>query len=231
VPYELLCYLTITVLAFLGLKRWQWLAPALALVSTIGFVIVIGARHSWNSSAIFPAAVDWHRGVLLLWAYLWGVALYLYRDKVPWSWPLMMISVAVSAGALFVGGFLECLAPASLAYVTVFIGLTNAKRLKIVDGADYSYGFFLYHWVILQTVVNFAPHVWWATILIGFPIVIAFAAFSWHLVEKPALGLRHTIMSADKGAPNPALFLSGGIAAALLGFVICFKLYPLIVPR
>jgi peptidoglycan/LPS O-acetylase OafA/YrhL len=74
----------------------------------------------------------------------------------------------------------------------VFFGLTNPRKSGFLNGADYSYGIFLYGFVIQQTFMALAPwgRHWWINIAFAVPAATAVAAISWHVVEKPALALR-----------------------------------------
>ena len=124
-------------------------------------------------------------------SFLAGVLINLYRDRIAWrlSWGLAAwrpawccsICPLENGSAVF-----------PLAYATVFFGLTNAPKTGVLRGADYSYGIFLYGFAIQQTFVALAPwgRHWWINIAFCVPAATAVAALSWHLVEKPALGLR-----------------------------------------
>ncbi|MGB8900721.1 MAG: acyltransferase, partial [Methylocella sp.] len=76
-----------------------------------------------------------------------------------------------------------------MTYVTVYLGLTNFKRLSVIRGADYSYGIYLYSFVIQQLFVYLAAPqspFWWINAMVCVPLSALVAAFSWHFVEKPA---------------------------------------------
>jgi peptidoglycan/LPS O-acetylase OafA/YrhL len=112
------------------------------------------------------------------------------KDIVPWSGRLAIIS-ALTLFLLFEipGGDYLCAIPA--AYLTVYIGLLNPRKIWFLRGADYSYGIYLYGFVVQQTVEQFgwARH-WWLNMPLSLAGAAMFAALSWHLVEKPALKLR-----------------------------------------
>jgi peptidoglycan/LPS O-acetylase OafA/YrhL len=90
-------------------------------------------------------------------------------------------------------------APLPVAYLTVFLGLTNPARIKLLDTGDYSYGIFLYGFPIEQSVVatGFFPRSGLVTLLVSVPIIVLFAAFSWHLCEKWMLKLRRYRSNID----------------------------------
>lgn len=81
------------------------------------------------------------------------------------------------------------------AYFTISLGLMNPYKLLILRGADYSYGIFLYGFVIQQVLMEMVPEArtWWLNILLSVPCAAAVAAVSWHIVEKPALRLKRFI--------------------------------------
>ncbi len=79
----------------------------------------------------------------------------------------------------------------ALVYLTVFIGLTPITRLPLYHRGDYSYGIYLYHWPFMQALVALFPGISAAALFcLTIPTSTAVAAFSWHLIEKPILGLR-----------------------------------------
>ncbi|MGY8705634.1 hypothetical protein RAD16_07795 [Bradyrhizobium sp. 18BD] len=79
-----------------------------------------------------------------------------------------------------------------LAYITVFLGLTPLPKLGILGTGDYSYGVYLYSCPIQQSVNWLLPDIRSNTFNFVTSLVLTalFAAFSWHFIEKPALGLR-----------------------------------------
>ena len=85
-----------------------------------------------------------------------------------------------------------------VAYMTVWLGLRNPPKLKILLSGDYSYGMYLYGFVIQQCIMYFfkeqigSMFLLFITGLLGASV---FAVFSWHVIEKPTLGLKRVISS------------------------------------
>jgi peptidoglycan/LPS O-acetylase OafA/YrhL len=208
IPYELRCYVLLTALALLGaVKR-----PAMLLAATLGYM----AWGITDTILHYPFYLTYTAGPapawLLLASFLCGVLIYLYRERIPWSWPLGAASLAAALVLYDIPAGHYAAVPL-VAYATVFFGLTNAPKTGFLKGADYSYGIYLYGSIVQQTFMALAPwgRHWWINIAVTVPAATAVAALSWHLVEKPALGLRKPLMRLEawwlarpKAAAEPA---------------------------
>jgi len=191
VPFELLCYVAIVVLALLGLRRRRVLAPLSVVLLTAAYTVLkVYQAHG------FPAPIIGRvSGLFLLVSFLSGVGLFLYGDRVPWSARLCAASGLIAAALLSVVPNGDYIMAPFAAYFTISLGLTNPRKLGILRGADYSYGIFLYGFVIQQLLMALMPsaRLWWLNILLSVPCAALFAAASWHFVEKPALKLKRLI--------------------------------------
>ena len=116
----------------------------------------------------------------------------------PWSrtWGLLALALGVILLALPLGRFAGF---APLAYATVCLGLTNPPKVAILRSGDYSYGIYVYAYPVQQVFASLGPwaHHWWLNILVCVPASTMVAAVSWHLVEKPALGLRKPLKALE----------------------------------
>ena len=202
VPFELLCYISIAGLALIGVARRHWLAPVSAVVLTLGYAAV----KFYAAGGFPPVIVGRVSGMFLLVSFLFGVALYLYHDRVPWSRGLCIASGVIAGLLVSVVPNGDYIAAPFAAYFTVSLGLTNPFKLAILRGADYSYGIFLYGFVIQQMLMQLLPEarVWWVNILLSVPAAALFAALSWHFVEKPALRLKRFIPDRLGRRPVPS---------------------------
>jgi peptidoglycan/LPS O-acetylase OafA/YrhL len=77
-------------------------------------------------------------------------------------------------------------------YATVFLGVTNATRNRMLLSGDYSYGIYLYGFPIQQAFAHLWPGLNAATCA-AIVVTIGFAAGSWWLIERPALEIRKLI--------------------------------------
>jgi peptidoglycan/LPS O-acetylase OafA/YrhL len=177
IPYELGCYLALVGLAVAGVYRRR----TVFLVSTLAAILML---QSW-----FPAA-DYRHGLAVP-SFLAGIALHLYRDRVPWSPWLFLLSLLAMAAAAGVPHMMRVL-PIPLAYATVFLGTLDPKRVWPVNAGDYSYGLYLYGFPMAQALIATVPaaRVWSGNFALTTLAAGGLAFLSWHLVEKTCLGLK-----------------------------------------
>jgi peptidoglycan/LPS O-acetylase OafA/YrhL len=201
IPFELKCYMTISVIAIIGLVRKKF--AFLALVVLLNAIIFV--HHSFIASNPFGHRVDEAhvQGVILVLDFLYGIAFYLFRSSVIWSkWLFVPAVISILfLSSLPVAFWGDYLTPLLVAYATVYLGLLQPQRLKIVSSGDYSYGLYLYGFPVQQALIaTLGPGLlhWY----INFPASLAIAAViavgSWHLVEKRAAGLRPMLFKAEK---------------------------------
>ncbi|HEX4182917.1 MAG TPA: hypothetical protein VHY34_06650, partial [Caulobacteraceae bacterium] len=87
-----------------------------------------------------------------------------------------------------------------VAYTTIYLGLLNPSKIRLLQGADYSYGLYIYHYVIQQALVFLLPAArhWYFVFPASFAIGSVFAAFSWTFIEKPALTARRFLPHVEQ---------------------------------
>ena len=182
VPYELKCYLALAILASLGIV-WHRRALLIAMILAQAFFIY----HGW-----FGTPRDWTTvpGEIMVFSFLCGLLIFVYRDRIPWSAMLCFVSAIVSALLLLTPGG-DWIVALPMSYVTVFLGLMNPVKNRMALSGDYSYGIFLYGYPIQQMIAS-VPELrhWYLNLLIALPLSIVIAVASWWLVEKPALRLK-----------------------------------------
>jgi peptidoglycan/LPS O-acetylase OafA/YrhL len=199
IPYELYCYAVLAAIALLGVKKRPILAPSAALAITISYCF-------WVIHASYAEIILGTNGVrkpFLVVIFLIGVSLYFYRHLLPWSKWSGLAALSVSIALPGLGQYSGFLAPIPVAYATVCLGLMNPSR-KLLRGADYSYGIYLYGFVIQQTIMDVIPafRVWYLNVLVSVPLAVMMAAASWHFVERPLGGLRVPLQRFDRFLAN-----------------------------
>lgn len=182
IPFELECYIALSGLAILGLVARRHLL----LILMVAVQVMVAIKAVIDP----PEPSLWVSGYVLGFCFLAGVTLFKFRDKVPWSAPLLAVCLVATMVLLLVPGG-DYLIAFPVAYVTVCLGTLNPTRDTPVLSGDYSYGLFLYGFPIQQAVVAILPVDEWywnfvVSMVLATPVVMA----SWWLVEKPALGLR-----------------------------------------
>jgi peptidoglycan/LPS O-acetylase OafA/YrhL len=189
IPYELECYIAITALTILGLWKRRAFFILVSFGATILWPVSLVVSGAHSSLLALP-------GPLLVIAFLAGVSLYLYRDKIPLT-NALAASCALCSVSLLAHPLTESLAVWPIAYVTIWLGLSHPPKVPVLMSGDYSYGVYLFAFPIQQAVMLALPEwrEWWVNIGIALPLAFLYAAFSWHCIEKPILGKKKRIVS------------------------------------
>ncbi len=129
-----------------------------------------------------------------------GVALYGVRTRVPHN-ALLAAIAAVALAAAVSWPPATYLSALPVAYLTVFLGLLNPRRVSIIRSADYSYGIYLYGFAIQQAVAHVFPtlRVWWFHLPVSLAITGLCAYLSWNLVEKHVVNRKKVALTAVSG--------------------------------
>jgi peptidoglycan/LPS O-acetylase OafA/YrhL len=189
-PWEARCYLGLALLGVLGLAKPEPMKKIiLPLTLAVGLVWDIPAVQEFTGSLLGAGAVDQFGKADRLWVlFALGTGAYLFREKLKLSWFLagglflaMLLANQVGAGlhvrAVFIG------------YLVLCLGLLTARNGSFSKAwPDYSYGMYIYAFPIMMGVHALAPinsHLLLSAIT--FVLTVPFAAFSWHLVEKPVI--------------------------------------------
>ncbi len=206
VPYELICYIVLSLFAVLGIfakRHWLFVMIVVYYIGQIGNSILRPHDHVMG-----PA------GSTTVMCFIAGLLIYRYREKLLWDKKIAALMLMLSLYLLCIpNGVRFCALP--LSYLTIYLGLMNPGRNKIVLSGDYSYGVYLYGFPIQQTFVALSPafHVWYWNLAVTIPSVLAMAVFSWWLVEKPILEKRHLLKDLE------SRYLAWPIAQKLRSFL------------
>lgn len=179
---EMQCYVLLVAAGALGLLARRWLLAVLWLAAM--------TLHMILPRELVPYITE------LRWlgiSFGAGVMMALWRETLPLS-PLLALLMVAGALALPAGPWAELLVALTMAYGLVVLGLRAPGGLKRLSARlpDYSYGLYIYAFPAQQIAIalglGLTPY---ANMVSGMLLALPFAALSWHLVEKPALGLRH----------------------------------------
>jgi peptidoglycan/LPS O-acetylase OafA/YrhL len=203
IPHEIVCYGLMSACVLTGLLRRPGLVLGAAGAAIgLGFVFglgVLGDPVTLTARLADKLFVD--KASRLYVAFLLGIAAYLYRYRLPYDLRLIGLAAAIvfAAGAFDltavtavpVHPFLNLVVLPSLIYLTVCLGVTDLWVPALLKRGDYSYGIYLYGWPIQQALVALVPVRNTAQqVLLALPCIVLFAMVSWHLIERPILGLR-----------------------------------------
>jgi peptidoglycan/LPS O-acetylase OafA/YrhL len=173
------------------------------VLGACGVLGVLARRHVWlvavaGLTALFSVMPEWYplaqnskvtRELALCFAL--GSLAYAWRDRIPLSVPGIAVALALvvlNPAGLARGALFDPL----LAYAVLTLAYHPALQWPTFNRAgDYSYGLYIYAFPIQQTLVRLWPAVPPVALLAAaLPLALATAALSWHLIEKPALGLK-----------------------------------------
>ena len=222
---EILCYVLMALLMLTGAYRRRRV-----MVGVAAGYLLVALVAGW----LFPARAmgEVLPGKLLIWGFLAGNLLFLFRDRIRYS-ALLAVAAFLAAMAILLlaqaraEDWLACLAIPLFVYAVAVVGLSRLPPLPFFRRGDYSYGIYIFGFPIQQAITWFLPHhrIWYVNLAIALPLTLAFAVASWHLIEKPALSLRKRIVRRE-GAPIPA---GGGFAVRRWALGVALGLYGLFV--
>lgn len=230
VPYEFLCYAVMSGIMVFGLLRRPGLillGAGLIVAAGLG-VLALGTPVDGRGSVhgLISRAFTGHQSRLMV-GFLLGIAAFVWRHRIPYSPALAGLCVAVCVVVALLGPperlpypVTNLLAAPALIYLTAFLGVSRLPTLPLFHRGDYSYGIYLYGFPIQQVVYELFPHVRNPVLqlVLAFVAIAAFAAFSWHCVEKPVLRLRKRFsfvgrMRLEEDAARPAATVAAAVPA------------------
>lgn len=199
IPHELLCYAIMSVFMIVGALRRTWIVGvAFAVSIAAGFWLDAVLQAGVENGLAAKIVSTLMEGSRLYVSFILGIAAYLFRYRLPYSGWLFAMCVAGCAAIAIVGPqpwltipVLNVLVPPLGVYICVYIGLSRIPTLPVLRRGDYSYGIYLYGAPIQQSVrALLSSGSGFANLAVSAPLIILFAAFSWHCIEKPVMRLR-----------------------------------------
>ena len=217
--YEIFCYVMVGIFAFGGLlRRAPRTVPLLAgglwvliLMNLLDAKSLRGAPAESVARIHVPllGILNSHYIIYLGFVFLLGAAMRLYRDRVPVNDLLALGCLVAVLGSIHYGAFFVVGYPA-FAYLVMWLGVRLPKRLhSIGQTRDYSYGIYIYGFVVEQALVMYHGTRWGHPAYLGLALVgtMVAAVLSCHLIEAPALKLKDWapgFLSRDRDAPGAA---------------------------
>jgi peptidoglycan/LPS O-acetylase OafA/YrhL len=185
IPFELECYIMIVTLAVLGVFQHRKLFIVLLVTCTIGATI-LSYHNGW------PTLQSVVSGRVLVFGFLYGCSLYVFKDSIPYSKYLFAASCAATY-ILFSIPHATFLGLIPLSYATVYFGTLKLPRIPF---GDLSYGVFLFHFPVAVLVFQVAHQAisWEALAIIVLLLSGMFAFGSWTLIERPVLSRKLEVL-------------------------------------
>ena len=191
-PFEIRLYILLGFawIAFSAMSRtparWLKVFCVAVAVSAVALDLAFLWIHVWN-----PDVFREPRIVGLSATFFSGATLRALQHRVPMSRLIFGILIVALGLSALTSSFLFVYKLA-FPYVVLYIALVPRGRMRRFNQlGDYSYGIYIYAYPVQQAIVHAAPGVTaWHLIVVSFPLTLALAFASWHLIEKRALRLR-----------------------------------------
>lgn len=207
IRYELAFAVALAGLGALGLLRFRMLVLA-------GFVATIAVAGVWFWNGEEHLALGTiHHLVRFATTFGVGVAMGVFADRIPVS-HRMMLGVALVAAPLAFTHFAALAGFALIAYAIVWIGFCAPPAAAALARLGvWSYGFYVWGFLIEQTIAYVLPSASaWTILAAAFPLALVAGWLSWTLIEQPSIartsaiaaGVRRLIGSAVRREAQPS---------------------------
>jgi len=195
-PVEVRLYLDLAAawlaLALFPAIRAQAMRLALPLAAGAWFVLILRLKLTGAANG----------ADIRVFMFLYGSALYLWRDKVPMSGAALIALPAVLVSASFDKTAFFVVYALSLAPLVMHLAYLPGGAVRRFNACgDFSYGVYIWAFPIQQTLALAFPGLsLWEMIALSAAITLAIAHLSWRLVEKRALSLKEDFARATSKA-------------------------------
>jgi peptidoglycan/LPS O-acetylase OafA/YrhL len=173
-PLEVLCYLMVL---FIGISQAFKSKIASVLIYSLIIALYIINFHSMRDylKVSFPFFIA-------------GSLFYIFRKYVPVDYRIGIALIIIYAIC-----FNLVLLYVLLVYLVLVLGASTIfKKVKLPG--DYSYGIYIYAFLVQQLVANYisaiSPYI---SLLLTVPLTILLAVLSWHFIEKPSIQIAKKI--------------------------------------
>jgi peptidoglycan/LPS O-acetylase OafA/YrhL len=186
---EFICYMGLLLIAVSTKRRTRFQLPLLSFALAVGSLLwtIAEVSTTWAVKDIVSPAL------ILGIAFTTGAIIAQLLERYPRRPPMIPTFVAlviwISVGA---GGPISVIL-LSVLVVSLGLAITNQSLTKIGRNTDLSYGIYLFHFPVIQTVIS-ATAISWSLMLsiallpaIAIAVSSALAFVSWKTIEKPAI--------------------------------------------
>lgn len=174
--FEVFCYAFVISLVIV-FRKYRQVALILFCVAVSTYVALTSTLPSTTLLTVLR----------LLVFFLMGAMFNFSQRKFTW-----VILATIGFGEMFGLGSVLILNSLLICLLLFVVFPSGEKFSKSKLPGDYSYGIYIWHWPILQTVFAVEGAIgsnpsWLVSFIIAFPLVAMIAMISWHLLERPCL--------------------------------------------
>lgn len=179
IPLEVRCYFALLVVGCIGLMR----KPVLVALGTLALAV------HYFAVAPDPSNYQVYFGLY----FFAGVCLDIFRRHWQARPFLLLAAVLILSVTIYAAGMPRLAMLLALPYAAILIGSLSTPGLRSAGRyGDISYGIYIYAFPIQQTVLWALGKdaIFGVAMAIAAALTVLCALLSWHLVERPALGLK-----------------------------------------
>lgn len=183
-PVEVRCYAMVFLFGVLGgFKRVGWSVALALMLATLAVVYP-------DALKVFRVSEDIKLRLPLIFSL--GIMFYVNRSHIRIDWKISVVALIVAfvfRSTIF-GVFAAYL---FLINTVLVLGSTEFLRRIKLPG-DYSFGIYIYGWVIQQCVAHYLPQLEsYPSLVLTLPLSIVAGALSWHFIEAPSLRFARSV--------------------------------------
>ena len=183
---EILAYLGTWLIFLIGGLSRKWMIAAQFILPSLVWVI----GHHYGVFERLPATFEGLARFGI--AYGLGATLYAYRGLLRFNMFFVVLFLTLCWLVKAHTPILEVAMNLALAWAVMLTAYASAPKLAWTQRLpDLSYGIYIYHWVILQSLFYFFPELTlWVLICAAYGLTLILASFSWYVIEKPSLNYK-----------------------------------------
>lgn len=174
-PMEINCYMIVLILGVIGVFKRK----TTVVIATVSIVLLNHYVTSLDDVLFITKATKF---------FFAGMMCFMFRDYIILN-RKFAVCLMLAACVLYIAYF-KVFSPvfyAALLYVMVIIGISETiKKIKLPG--DYSYGIYIYGFLIQQIIAHLFPEIKaYPSMLVTVPLSVIAGVFSWHFIELPAI--------------------------------------------